>query len=138
MPVNYKLYSPVWHSEIRPSILERAGHCCERCRVPDRALVLRDPDGNWYTDAQVMNMDISKFDGEFSRIRLQVAHVNQDITDNRPENLLALCPRCHFSLDLPYNLPKRRETWRRKRIARHENRMREIGQPRLFPEDSDL
>jgi hypothetical protein len=30
MPINYKEYPANWKTEIRPSILERAGHKCER------------------------------------------------------------------------------------------------------------
>lgn len=34
MPCDYRKYSKNWKTEIRPAILERAGHKCERCGFP--------------------------------------------------------------------------------------------------------
>lgn len=41
MPINYKQYHPDWLTKIRPAILERAGHCCEVCGVPNHKIVFR-------------------------------------------------------------------------------------------------
>lgn len=33
------------------------------------------------------------------RIFLQISHKNHNPSDNRPENLWSLCPRCHLRFD---------------------------------------
>lgn len=54
-------------------------------------------------------------DGErVFRIVLTVAHLNHDRTDNRPENLAALCQRCH----LLHDREQHRETRRRNRVQK--------------------
>jgi 5-methylcytosine-specific restriction endonuclease McrA len=42
------------------------------------------------------------------KIVLTVAHLNHDITDNRPENLRALCQRCHLTHDKEQHAQTRR------------------------------
>ena len=79
MPINYSRYPPNWETEIRPRILERAGHCCELCDVAN------------YKENPVTG----------SRVILTIAHLdddaeNWDVTDDR---LMALCQRCHLELD---------------------------------------
>lgn len=77
MPIDYKLYAENWLSEIRPAILQRAGNRCEFCGVPN------------YTYHPETG----------SRVVLTIAHLNHDIHDNRPENLAALCQKCHNTHD---------------------------------------
>lgn len=58
MPVDYKQYPPDWFTVIRPAILERAGNCCEVCKVPNYEVIFRgiyqgieivqDDEGNIY------------------------------------------------------------------------------------------
>lgn len=43
-------YGAAWR-RIRRQILERAGHCCERCGKPDRATVYVLSRGVWYDEA---------------------------------------------------------------------------------------
>lgn len=43
-----------------------------------------------------------------TKIVLTIAHLNHDITDNRPENLRALCQKCHLTLDKDQHLATRR------------------------------
>ena len=38
------------------------------------------------------------------KVVLTIAHLNQDPSDNRKENLRALCQRCHNVLDLPWRM----------------------------------
>lgn len=42
------------------------------------------------------------------RIVLTVAHINHDPTDNCPENLKALCQRCHNRLDAQHRAAGRK------------------------------
>jgi hypothetical protein len=41
------------------------------------------------------------------RIWLQVAHLDQDTTNNDLSNLKTLCPRCHLRHDNAFNVLKR-------------------------------
>jgi 5-methylcytosine-specific restriction endonuclease McrA len=51
------------------------------------------------------------------RVVLTVAHLNHDTADNRPENLRAMCQRCHLRYDSPMHKKRAAETRRQKRIA---------------------
>lgn len=92
MPCDYSKYPPNWFPEIRPAILERAQNCCERCGVANYAVVQRI---------------ISKREREV-KIVLTIAHLNHDVTDNRPENLAALCQRCHNQHDVEFRAENRK------------------------------
>lgn len=48
-------------------------------------------------------------------IMLTVAHLNHDPRDNRPENLRAMCQRCHLRYDMPLHQKHAAETRRRKK-----------------------
>jgi len=50
-------------------------------------------------------------------IVLTIAHLNHDTTDNRDENLSALCQRCHLSHDKYLHATNARETRRKKQLA---------------------
>ena len=43
MPIDYSKYPANWHSEIRPRILERDGHKCNFCGIPNYAIVRGHP-----------------------------------------------------------------------------------------------
>ena len=50
------------------------------------------------------------------KVVLTVAHLNHDTQDNRPENLKAMCQRCHLRYDAPHHARSAAETRRRHRI----------------------
>jgi len=50
------------------------------------------------------------------KVALTVAHLNHDTTDNRPENLKAMCQRCHLRYDAKHHARSAAETRRRRRI----------------------
>lgn len=106
MPINYADYPPDWKTAIRPEILEREGHKCKFCGVPDR----------WYRvtvdgvdEAFAPGTEGHFYAGEnFAAglgpkpvfIVLTVAHLydkNPMNVDRR--NLAALCQRCHLKHD---------------------------------------
>lgn len=96
MPSDYKRYPHNWLTVIRPSILRRAGALpekgieakCESCAVPNHSTRRRCiGDGIAYTT-----------------IVLTIAHLDQDVTNNHPGNLAALCQRCHLRHDRPWHL----------------------------------
>mgnify|MGYP003432626583 CR=1 len=77
MPMDRTKYPADW-DEIARAIKEQAGWKCEQC-----TLQCRYPD--------------EKFDTH--RRTLTVAHINHVEMDCRPENLVALCPKCHLAYD---------------------------------------
>jgi len=86
MPINQKEYPENWN-EISSTIrFVRAQNRCEICGAEN------------YKPHPVTR----------SNVILTVAHLNHDTTDNRPENLKALCQRCHLSHDRTDNKKRRR------------------------------
>jgi hypothetical protein len=89
MPIDYKEYPANWLSEIRPRILERAGHKCggvsEHSFRNNRA-------------------------GDSTRIVLSIAHLDHDKINHevKDERLQALCQACHLALDMPVHIANRR------------------------------
>ncbi len=101
-PENRKHYTKAagWPA-IRAAVLKRAqdinGHpCCELCSAPNGWRILR---GRAHAAGWEPDLPDS---GDGTVVVLTIAHINQDPTDNRMTNLLALCQRCHNRIDLPY------------------------------------
>ena len=114
MPIDYKKYPNNWN-EIRNMILLRAGGDsedprinarCERCFVRNYSCRCGDKvisEHDSYKDAR------SKCPRGCSVVVLTIAHINNpDPMDSRPENLQALCQRCHNRLDAAMRLEHRR------------------------------
>lgn len=110
-PENKAKYPPNWR-EIRRLILTRAKGRCEHCGVPDKEVVHRSkqyPLG--YVILDGTEIDAAEMDGiKTTYIVLTVAHLDQDPTNNDPANLAALCQKCHFAHDRPFNLAKAKKT----------------------------
>jgi 5-methylcytosine-specific restriction endonuclease McrA len=86
-------YGVHWYAEIRPAALERAGYRCQRCGLVDGAVGYR-------TRGLFHPVPLRRRRGrDLVTIHLQVAHDNHTPGDDREENLLALCARCHFLHD---------------------------------------
>ena len=85
MPCDYKKYHPQWKF-IRVGILHRAENKCELCNAPNYK-------PHWKTGSKVV---------------LTIHHIDYDINNNKPYNLLALCQRCHNKLDMPLRIKNRR------------------------------
>ena len=96
MPCDYSKYPENWFTEIRPAILKRAGNRCEGSPA--------------YPDCRVKDRKPHPVTG--SLVILTIAHMNHDITDNRPENLRALCQLCHNTHDA---LKRAGNRWRKQR-----------------------
>lgn len=98
MPVDYKKYPSNW-KEIRKKILERAKDRCENCGLENYATGYRDKNGDFH-HCEGLALDAAVEDGErVFTIVLTIAHLNHCISDNRSENLKALCQRCHLHID---------------------------------------
>jgi 5-methylcytosine-specific restriction endonuclease McrA len=84
-PINYADYHPDWKNISRKIIYDRAGNRCELCPAENKK-------AHWKTGSQVV---------------LTVHHIDGDIINNHPKNLIALCQRCHLRLDAPYRVKKK-------------------------------
>jgi len=86
MPINYKKYDKDWRNISSQIRFERAQNRCENCGAE--------------------NYKPHPLTGK--KVVLTVAHLNRDISDNRPENLKALCQLCHLNHDRADNNKRRR------------------------------
>jgi len=117
-----KMYPSNW-PELRAAVMERAtakfGSAvarCELCGLPNHVHVARHREEHvaWTSLATVREYDENP--GEYQSynrpvmIVLTVHHINNDPTDNRMCNLIALCQRCHNKLDAPWRSLKARQT----------------------------
>lgn len=131
MPVDYSKYPKNWLTEIRPRILKRDENHCKFCGIKNHEWVIRgrlgdveafqDEDGIIY-DAETSKIigesyvgDIAVAGSHWVKVVLTVAHLNHDITDNRDENLAALCQRCHNRHDAQHRKVSRKEAIERKK-----------------------
>lgn len=116
MPIDYADYPPNWKSEIRPAILERAGHKCEFCGVPDRWYrttwggvdsVMKPGSAELFTASE----DYAAGGGPKPvLIVLTIAHLfDKNPMNCHPKNLAALCQRCHLNHDAEDRAESRRK-----------------------------
>lgn len=151
MPMDRSRYPVNW-DEIATSVKERAGWKCEECRLrhgevivrsdidADRYIILDDTNWEWYW-LNGERLYIAFVPDEFDiimgpqRVILTVHHVGVDKPDGspgsphdkmdcRPENLKALCQRCHLVADAPH----RKVAMRIKDV----DRQRRAGQQELW------
>lgn len=133
MPIDYKDYPSNWFTEIRPRILKRAKSCCEQCGVQNQQWVWQHPSLHylfsqdtadavrWYGSSE--SADHAEPSHGYL-VCLTISHTNHDITDNRDENLLALCQTCHLRHDAEYHAMNR--------VRARNAELEEAGQLRLF------
>lgn len=95
-PENKKRYPKNW-KQIRASILQRAGNCCEFCGVENYSRIeKRDDEG--------------RFLGFGGRVVLTIAHLDHTPENCDPSNLKALCQRCHNQYDAKHRAETRART----------------------------
>ena len=116
MPIDYSKYPPNWKTEIVPRILNRAGNCCERCGVANKAKLWSIPlsiksNGKYSirriwvaaeTDKERLRQNFTR-SGDIKQVTvvLTVSHLdhdelNHDVADDRLE---AMCQQCHLVYD---------------------------------------
>jgi hypothetical protein len=104
-PENKDRYPDNWQT-IRRSILERSLSRCERCGVENYAEGWRDPNGLFVEclDESVgldYHLQKDAFAGKKPfRVVLTIAHLDHCPENNDPDNLKALCQRCHNRHDI--------------------------------------
>jgi hypothetical protein len=114
MPWQKELYPENW-PEIERACKDRAGWICEWCSVDHGT------------------MRIGKKYKRPYKVILSGAHLNHDPSDNRDENLIALCQECHLCHDRWQHVESCRRTKQRKR----REAQLEAGQLRLLQEGNE-
>ncbi len=94
MPIDYSKYATDW-KQISARIREREGQRCKWCGAANG----------------------QPHPATGSRVVLTCAHLNHDTTDNRDDNLAALCQKCHLSYDAKHHAANAARTRRAKRCA---------------------
>lgn len=107
-PENKKRYPANWLTEIRPRILDRAGNRCEGSPA--------------FPECRVANYEPHPVTG--SKVVLTIAHISEVVEDCSDGNLLALCQKCHNSMDAAMR--------QRNRRARERAELEADGQRALF------
>lgn len=99
---NKSLYPENWNDEIRPAILKRDNKTCQHCGIKHRSYILIDQNN------KVIKIDKQECDElraagyRAYRVFLQVAHKDNIKSNCTPDNLISLCNRCHYLMDLPF------------------------------------
>lgn len=68
-----------WFAEMRPLIMERDEHRCVVCQKVEQT------------------QEVLWSGQTVTRTNLAIHHIDEDVTNNRPENLITLCKGCHLS-----------------------------------------
>lgn len=118
MPIkseNRHRYPPDWRA-IRHAILDRAEHRCEQCGVPNHAWRNKIT-GEWTQNAG--QAETWAMDGERTiYVVLTIAHLDHTPEHCAPENLRALCQRCHLTYDAGHHQQTAYATRRKNRVLR--------------------
>jgi hypothetical protein len=116
-PENKHRYPPNW-KQIRAAILEREGNACKFCKAENHTLIARGVGscaGKYMTfDGEVRSEKTGEYLGmargsEWNtdglvEIVLTIAHLDHTPENNDPENLAALCQKCHLAYDKEHHL----------------------------------
>jgi len=99
---NKKQYSEEWHDKIRPAILLRDNFKCQGCGIKHRTYIFIDQSDKVIQITRQEHEEL-KLEGQRTyRVFLQVAHKDNDKSNNQPHNLISQCPRCHYKRDKVY------------------------------------
>lgn len=122
-PENKARYPENW-KQIRQQILDRAGDCCEKCKVKNHDRIARgagkDIDTYMLHDARIYCADTGEYLGQTHMsnyevgnmvdIVLTIAHLDHTPENCNPENLRAWCQRCHLRYDHKHHMENARIT----------------------------
>lgn len=121
MPINKAHYPPNW-TELSTQVKTDAGWKCEWCSAPHLDIIRRINTGtaaDWekvsFVPHPTVGEELTSMMNaarlryyKLTKVVITTAHLNRDSTDNRRENLAALCQRCHLSHDILQHVENRR------------------------------
>jgi integrase len=108
------LYGSEW-KRISQAAVVRAGFRCQQCGLPNYAYIRRQAEGPPVI-LDPGQAELAMREGlPVTKIVLTVAHLDQDPTNNAPENLAALCQACHLAHDRQQHIRNARQTRVRKK-----------------------
>jgi len=96
--------------ELSNKIKARDGNKCKHCGVQNGAVVFRLAEAWAIASVDGEAQELIRMGWRQVKIVLTTAHLDQNPRNNDPENLAALCQRCHLNHDRPYNPPKAKRT----------------------------
>lgn len=107
---NRHQYPPEWNDTIRPDILKRDQYKCTSpgCKIKHRDIGYYDSWGNFIQCDEFMQEWAKKNGHKLQKIHLQIAHLDQNKSNNAYSNLKAMCPAHHLQYDRYYNNLKRK------------------------------
>lgn len=100
--MDYKKYHQDWRDVIRPMILKRDQYKCRQCGIRHKTRVYRQSKGGYQICDEFIENWAKEQGKKVFTVFLQVAHIDQNKKNNKPENLMSLCPRCHSKFDKSY------------------------------------
>ena len=123
-PENKKHYAGKTWQYFRAWTLKRALNKCQFCGVINHRIGSRSTWGYFLPEHFIKKMtpDDYKFHfpigkGKLFKIVLTVAHLDHDPTNNHPDNLRALCQKCHLNYDQEQHQKNAAETRKTKADA---------------------
>lgn len=124
-PENKSRYPKNW-KEIRLSILERADNKCEFCGAPNHQWRMKTDEGKEFYEDDPMQLETWVcVDGmKATKIVLTIAHLDHQPENCDPENLRALCQRCHLRYDKEHHAESRRNNKKLPLFERTKNEAR--------------
>lgn len=100
-------YPVNWNDTIRPAILKRDNYKCVTCGVKHRSTGYYLGE-TFNTCSDDFELDFAKrMNYKVTKIHLQIAHMDQNPSNNDYSNLQAMCPKHHLSYDNQFNKIKR-------------------------------
>lgn len=110
---NRKEYPENWEDEIRPDILKRDKFRCTVCQVEHRKTYVFQKDGTKFKIPKEEIKEWKEYGDKAYTVYLQIAHLDQNRSNNNYENLRAMCPKCHLNHDRDHNTLKRKMNHRK-------------------------
>ena len=104
---NKDRYNEDWADIIRPLILLRDKYICKICGVRHKKSYVFNKDGSKFEIPENEIKEWKSYGDKAYKVFLQVAHLDQDPSNNDDGNLLSMCPKCHLNYDREHNNLKR-------------------------------
>lgn len=104
---NKHKYSDSWNDTIRPEVLKRDKYQCKVCGVRHRKSYVFRKNGSYFLVPDNEIKEWKEYGDKCYKVFLQVAHLDQNPSNNNYSNLRSMCPKCHLNFDRKFNNLKR-------------------------------